>query len=726
MVAEGTNVLLRTAGILAIGSVLVVGADALPAVRGAVQQPSGAPTFRSGVQLVEVAVLVHDRNGLFVRGLSPDDFQITEAGVRQSIAAFDFVSVPLQAAAPAGPQAPADVESNEHVGDSRIFVLLLDALHVTPRRSLAVRKYAREFIERHVGTGDLAAVVTPGGLEEATQDFTRDKAKLLAAVDAFVGVKLRSAIVERAEEAQAGINLRDGRDPSDTERAYRVRSLSAVLAALAGHLDRIERRRKTVLFFSEGVDYNLFDSLGVVQRSGTDVAQAMTRAVGALMRTNVSFYSIDPRGLSSAEGDQLETPIHRAPGNAAGQPDLTNPGAVGEYSASIRSLRYLAESTGGFAAVDRNDFGGAFDRIVRDSSSYYILGYTPSKPGRAGEFREIDVRVARPGLRVVARKGYVVPSPSREQDRPAQSTGSRSPWGPGPAHAQSPLGTSPVAAPRAPGVSADLAALLASPLPRAGLPIRLQAVSFRGDAKKGVVQIVVEALGQPLQFDERGGRFGERVELAMLTIDARGKASNGRSTTFDLRLRPEQIGPMRSTGVRWLARLTLAPGRHQVRVAGRATTTGLSGMVTTDVVVPPFHAGRATMSGVLITSLPSVLSITEGQTQLAAALGTPPSAARTFVAGDQIRAAVELYVPAFRSHTQPIARIERADGFRSPQLPPLALHGPARPGEAAFLIDTTKLTPGAYVLRIALTPDVNETIERTIPFGIVPRPGLHD
>jgi hypothetical protein len=146
-------------------------------------------------------------------------------------------------------------------------------------------------------------------------------------------------------------------------------------------------------------------------------------------------------------------------------------------------------------------------------------------------------------------------------------------------------------------------------------------------------------------------------------------------------------------------------------------------MVTTTVDVPPFDAGRAMMSGVLITSLPSVLSITEGQTRLAAALGTPPSTARTFVAGDRIRAAIEFYVPGPRSLLQPIARIERADGFRSPPIPPLAHDGPSRPGEAAFLIDTTKLTPGAYVLRIALTPGVKETIERTIPFGIVARPG---
>jgi hypothetical protein len=49
-------------------------------------------------------------------------------------------------------------------------------------------------------------------------------------------------------------------------------------------------------------------------------------------------------------------------------------------------LRQIAESTGGFAAVDRNDIRPAFERIIEESSNYYVLGYT----GETGEARRIS------------------------------------------------------------------------------------------------------------------------------------------------------------------------------------------------------------------------------------------------------------------------------------------------------------------------------------------------
>ena len=66
----------------------------------------------------------------------------------------------------------------------------------------------------------------------------------------------------------------------------------------------------------------------------------------------------------------------------------------------------LADETGGFAAVNRNDFNGAFDRIVAENSSYYVLGYYSTNDRRDGRFRKIEVRVKRPGLLVRARSGY--------------------------------------------------------------------------------------------------------------------------------------------------------------------------------------------------------------------------------------------------------------------------------------------------------------------------------
>ena len=186
------------------------------------------------------------------------------------------------------------------------------------------------------------------------------------------------------------------------------------------------------------------------------------------------------------------------------------------------------------------------------------------------------------------------------------------------------------------GVPAELSALLASPLPRAGLPIRVQAVPFRGSGRKAAVRLVVEVLGRSLAFAERSGRFVERIDLALLTVDDRARAGNGRSATIDVRLTPDELQRVKATGVRWLAQLDLEPGRYQVRVAARALGTAASGTITCDVDVPAFEPDRLAMSGVTMTSLPSVLMLTRGEQWLQTTIETPPSAARSFVAGDEL------------------------------------------------------------------------------------------
>jgi VWFA-related protein len=546
---------------------------AMPAPRAVARQSSATAQgsqarFRSGVDLVEIAVLVRDRDGRAVPDLTAADFEVLEDGVAQTISAFEHVSLPIAAPASAiEATVPADVASNERLEQARIFVLVLDAVHVDSRRTQVVRDRARMFVEQYLGPADLAAVISPGALAAATQDFTNDRSRLLAAIDQFAGNKLRSATVERDEERRQGETvLHGGRDPSDDERANRAASLASVLEALARHLDRTRGRRTALLLFSEGIDYDLNDVMGRVQRQGTDVMRALSRAIGALQRANVSVYPVDPRGLSSAEGDQVESPVHVL------FPDPNLPSVHSEYASSIRSMRGLAESTGGAAIVDTNDPNAGFGRVLADSSDYYVLGYAAAKPAKPGESRSVRVSVSRPGLEVSARRGYTVPSGRpRAVEIDVRSDPPPSPWGTGvPRGGRVPPAPVEPAPRRASAADDDLATLLASPLPHPGLPIRIQAVPFRKDSRKGLVQLVIEVPGRSLSLSERGGRFEERVELALLTIDDRARAANGRSTRLDLRLTPEEAERVRTTGVRWLTRLELAPGRHQVRVAARA------------------------------------------------------------------------------------------------------------------------------------------------------------
>jgi hypothetical protein len=539
-------------------------------------------------------------------------------------------------------------------------------------------------------------------------------------VSAIIEVDREQAAAERG--GRGAVAMHGGKDPSDSERSDRALALSGTLEALAAHLERIPGRRKSLLLFSEGVDYNTADVLGQVQRNASDVMRSMSRAIGALMRTNVAVYAIDPRGANLADADLLETPLISQAGMRSA---LAGRSLSDEQNDSIRTLHSLSDSTGGFAAVNRNDFAGAFERIIDESSSYYVVGYTPQRPAKPGEFRPIEVKVSRPGVKISARNGYTGRAePARRVSQPVMSepsSGFPMPSGRGRGRAPEPVIVP--SAPATAGLSSPLQALLASPLPQPGLPIRLQAVTLGGDGRKIEVRLVVEVLGRSLQFEERGGRFNERIELALLTVNDSGKPSNGTTAGMDLSLTPEDLARVRSTGVRWLSALELPPGRHQLRVAGRAERTGISGMITHDFVVPEGRRRGVDLSGVTITSVPSVLMITKGKAWLERVLPTPPTAARTFVSGDQIVAAVEVYrAERGASDATVIARIDKADGSPSAfnDRRDLPASGP-RSEQVGFPINTAKLPAARYVLRITLDAPGSERLERAVSFEVVAR-----
>jgi len=268
------------------------------------------------------------------------------------------------------------------------------------------------------------------------------------------------------------------------------------------------------------------------------------------------------------------------------------------------------------------------------------------------------------------------------------------------------------------GPSPELSLLLSSPLPQPGLPLRVQAVPFRGDGKKADVELIVEIIGKSLTFTERGDRFDERIDLAMVTVDESGRAANGRSTAVDLHLPADEYRRVKTTGVRWLSRLELQPGRYQIRIAARAAGTGATGMLTHDVVVPRFEANRVGLSAVTLTSLPAQLMSTRGKAWLESTLKSPPSAARVFVQGDQIVAALEVYVPKSAGEGAALlARVEGADGSIVQTLQRIATEG-APAEEAGFAIDTRPLAPASYLLRI-IASSGGDTQERLVPFDIV-------
>ena len=161
------------------------------------------PTFTVSVNVVDVDVTVKDAQGNFVTGLTADDFEVLEDGKPQAIQTFSYIQLPDERPDRlrfGGQPVPADVRSNRDAESGRVYIIVLDDLNVAPLRTAIVRRHARDFIERHFGPRDLAAVVVTSGRKDAAQEFTSDPALLLRAVDNFFGQRLRPAEMERLDD----------------------------------------------------------------------------------------------------------------------------------------------------------------------------------------------------------------------------------------------------------------------------------------------------------------------------------------------------------------------------------------------------------------------------------------------------------------------------------------------------------------------------------------------
>ncbi len=701
-------------GLLTVGIALL---DARPGPPAAAQQPPSPPVFRAEINFVEVPVIVTDERGAFVKDLKPEEFELYEDGRPQKIAAFALVEVPLELpSVPAGASGVVepDVRTASPVFEGRLYVLLLDDLHTDFSRSHLVRQIARRFMERYFGTTDLAAVVYASGRVEAGQELTSSRKLLLAAIDRFQGQKLPSAGAEKLaihlrQAADAAISgdeqqrirtpeglqqARSIRDPYDAERGERARRLLRAVENVATWLADVQGRRKALLLFSEGIDYDIYEPFNRGAASAL-VAEAQ-QAIAAAQRANVNIYAIDPRGLNYF-GELVQIGSH------SDYPQLeygTFRGMLRELLLAQESLFALAEETGGLAIVNVGDVPGGLGRIVLDNSRYYLLGYYSDQTRWSRRFINIDVRVKRPGLNVRARRGYLPPDlQAAARARRADSKGDTSP---------------------------ALRAALSKPVPVGRLPLRVFAAPFKGSGPKASVLVVVELDGAALKFEPREGRYYERLEISIVAADHRAKVQGGDRQTFDLKLLPETHERVRRSGVRLLSRLELPPARYQIRVGAYEVNGGMTAVVPYDLEVPDYARAEFELSGVLLAFSGDALVTANQDPPTQDVLAGPPVAVRRFALGATLDCFAELYAAGSAGfHTVTLTATVRdgldgrvlfevREGREVDRATGLTVH----PFRAK--IPTSALKPGRYLLQISAVASTGDrTTVKELLFDVV-------
>jgi len=396
---------------------LLGSARAFP-VHGQNPQPaSQQPTFRSATALVEVDVIVLDRQGNFVPGLRAADLSLFEDGKPQKIQQFYMVTHDLGTSVDS---VASEYAAQAQYGAHRVFVLVFDEGHLAHDSLMRVKHGAEQFIRDQISAGDVGGVFVNGGMYKGR--LTTDKAELLAGVRSVTpafdnrqallapfrefpripGETHATRIADGARELVDELGVRACNDsPFECQlagglqqvenliqqkarlyvrqaRMLTARTLQNLQAAARG-LSRIPGR-KTVVFMSEG--FYVEESRGILE---TIAAQAA--------RGGTAIYSIDGRGLTN--GTSPNPDVVRADRARSTVFD------TGEDGPTI-----LTAGTGGFMVRNIDDMARAFGLIVRDTSTYYVIGYQPENSAMDGKVRKIEVKAGAPGLKVRARKGY--------------------------------------------------------------------------------------------------------------------------------------------------------------------------------------------------------------------------------------------------------------------------------------------------------------------------------
>jgi hypothetical protein len=620
-------------------AVVLAGLPFASAAQGPVpSQVPQAPTLRASVDQVVVDVVVTGADGKIVTGLTAADFAISERGKPQTVATFSEVALPMTPRTVGRRPDPGDVRSNSRSADGRIFILVLDDANVALDLTPVVHRSARYFLDRYIEPGDLVAVLTTTGLGDTRQEPTED----LSLVDAAIG-----------------------------------------------------------RFAGQG--YDVAGAASMQRAAAAEFADLKGRVLGAAARSNVTIYALDPEGLSyptSLDGRMLEQ-------GGAFDPQQLQPSRdnnmvftgiqIQRKLMAAAMLRQIAEGTGGTATIDNTNLRTALDKIADESSHYYMLGYVSPDAKREGRYRNIEVRVTRPGLQVRARKGYMEPDDKAERKARAKAKDA---------------------------VKGPLAELIRRPVGTAGLPLRAHAVALPIGANN--VTVIVEIGAQAVPFDAKGDERINTVDLAIVPVTSGGTVLPAVEGQANLAMPADEAETVRERGVRMLHRLTLEPGRYQLRIAARETARGAEGAVIFDLTVPDATKGGLALSALLISSRRAgrIPSATHDEALEAALGGRPPTTERAFGADDVLSAYAEVIDAGASASrdidlTTVVTDETGREVVKSPQ--PRANQGRAPGSSFGYAIDLPLKTfgPGRYTLRVEARADgIREPISREVAFEV--------
>lgn len=606
----------RLAAVLALTCLYTGAAAQAPSPR----QDRPRAVFRTTTRLVTQAVVVKDKQGRAIAGLTAADFVVTEDGQAQDVAFAEFQSVSgtVDEAGPAAPEAiparigrpeisippPGKIRYRHH----RLLVLYFDLSSMSPSDQARACSGARKYIDTQMAPSDLLAVMAfNGGAVRVRQDFTGDRNALREVIQALQSGGDRDGD-GAPDDAEQGSGF--GENDAEFNLFNTDRQLAALQTAVA--MLRPLPEQKSLIYFSSGV-----------RMRGTDNRAQLRATVNAAVRANVTLNPVDTRGLVALP------PL--------GDATRASPGGIGVFSGTLAeavqarfersqdTLYALARDTGGTALLDHNDLSLGIAQAARAVTSYYILGYYSTHADADGRFRRVRVTLTHAlSADLSYRDGYFA-------DRPfAKFT--------------------------AVDKERQLEDALRDGNPITEIRIATELNYFQLNRNEYFVPVSVRLPASELALTRRRGAARTVIDIIGEVRDDHGVAHRNVRDKLDIRLDEGTAARLSRRPLYYETGFTLLPGRYVLKVLARDATTGRIGTFETPFEIPNLarEDARLAISSVVLSAQRVRVgdALYRVRQKLAAERANPlvhdgqrlvPSVTRSFEAGRELYVFLQAY-----------------------------------------------------------------------------------
>jgi VWFA-related protein len=536
----------------------------------ATKDNQGTYRFRVESELVLVNVVVRDKQGKPVTDLKQQDFTIMEDGKPQRISSFDFENLdtaPLPSSAgpsqqasegqPAAPQKPilTTKDADQALSNKRVIVLFFDQSSMGPDEMERSVQAARKYVQIKMTSADQIAIISLASSLRLDQDFTGDRATLLRVLNRYSHSEGQGMDNGSTGDADGIEETGDAFTPDETE--YNQFNTDRKLQALQSVCQILAKfnQKKSLIYFSSGMT-----------QTGIENQSALRAAVNTAVRANVAIYTMDSRGLEAEPpGGSAATASLRGTAMYSGAAVQSR---LDANFASQETLTTLSGDTGGKAFLDTNDLGSVFDRVQRDTSVYYVLGFKSSNGQRDGKFRRIQVKINRQNMNLEFRKGYYAPKDFKHfnsEDKEQQMTDE-----------------------------------LSSELPNTDVALYIAASYFRMDDRRFYIPVSLVVPGSQIPFTQGGDKDKASLDIIGEVLDELKRPVGSVRETVKLSLDAAQ--QVRRKNVQYSTGFMLMAGKYHFKFVVRENQTGRLGSFETDFVVPDIKKASLKMSSVVLAS----------------------------------------------------------------------------------------------------------------------------